>query len=159
MANSLASEEAEKIINKYADMIYRIAFQNLKNRADAEDIFQDVCIALITKNPPSDSEEHLKRWLIRVTVNKCCNVHKSVWKTRVEPIDEHLDLPSKEEKEVMEEIWELPKKYRNVIYLYYYESYTIPEIAEILGKSQNTVSSRLTRARKKLRTILTDSKE
>lgn len=156
MSNSLGTEEAERIVRKYADMIYRIAFQNFKNREDAEDIFQEVCVTLITKNPPTESEEHLKRWIIRVTVNKCKNVHKSVWRTRVEPIDDHLDLPSKEEELVMAELWQLPQKYRNVIYLYYYESYTIPEIAEILGKSQNTISSQLDRARKKLKKILTE---
>ncbi len=149
--------KAEQAILNYADMIYRIAFQNLKNRADAEDIFQEVCIAIITKNPPFDDEMHLKHWIIRTTINKCKNFHKSPWQSRTESINEHLELFAPEQKTVMEEIWQLPENQRIVIYLYYYESYTIAEIAEILKKNKNTISSWLSRGRKKLKNILTES--
>ena len=158
MLNQVGTEKkAEQAIVNYADMIYRIAFQNLKNRADAEDIFQDVCLAIITKNPPFEEESHLKHWIIRTTINKCKNFHKSPWQSRMESIDDHLDLFAPEKRDVMVEIWQLPKNYRNAIYLYYYESYTIAEIAQIMEKNPNTVSSWLTRAKKKLRNILTES--
>lgn len=147
-------EQAEQIIRQYADMIYRIAFQNLKNPADAEDIFQEVCLALLTKNAPLYDENHIKNWLIRVTINKCSNFHKSVWQSRTESISNHTELIAPETSALMDELNALPKHYRNVIYLYYYEDYTIPEIAEILGKSKNTINSQLQRARKKLKKIL-----
>ncbi len=149
-------QTTENIIRQYADMIYRIAYQNLKSQSDAEDIFQEVCLALLTKNVPSDDEKHLKHWLIRVTINKCYNFHKSFWQSRTEPIEDHTGLAAPEHSTVMDEVFQLPREYRNVIYLYYYESYTIAEIAEILHKSPNTISSQLQRARKKLGKILSE---
>ncbi len=154
MNHQIGTDEAEKIIREYADMIFRIALHNVKNAADAEDIFQEVCIALITKNPPVENKEYLRRWLIRVTINKCNSFHRLFWQKNTESIEEHTELESPHQKEVMEELWQLPKNDRNIIYLYYYESYTIAEIAEILKKNPNTVSSVLQRARKKLRKIL-----
>ncbi len=148
------TEKAEKIVRRYADMIYRIALHNLKNPTDADDIFQEVCMALLTKNAPLDDAVHIKNWLIRVTINKCSNFSKSLWQSRTESIDEHTELTAPETKFVMEELDKLPVNYRNIIYLYYYEEYTVPEIAEILSKSKNTINSQLQRARKKLRKIL-----
>lgn len=157
MSSTYGTEnKIEQTILNYADMIYRIAFQNLKNKSDAEDIFQDVCIALITKKPPLDNEAHLKNWLIRVTINKCKNFHKLAWRKRTEPLDEHTDMFTPEHNDIMEEIFKLPKNYRTAIYLHYYESCTIAEIAEIMDKNPNTVSSWLTRARKQLKNILSE---
>ncbi len=156
MTKDLGTEQAEQIIKKYADMIYRIALHNLKNTADAEDILQEVCVALITKNPPTDDEQHLKYWLIRVTVNKCSGFRRLIWNSKRENIEDYTHLEAPQQQSVMEEIRQLPKNYRNIIYLYYYESYTIAEIAEILHKNPNTVSSSLQRARKKLKDILTE---
>ena len=148
--------KAEEIVREHADMIYRIALQNVKNPDDASDIFQEVCLSLLTKNAPLSDDVHIKNWLIRVTINKCKNFRKSLWQNKIEPIENHLELASHQGESVMEEIYSLPKNYRNVIYLYYYEEYTIGEIASILGKSQNTVNSQLQRARKKLKKILED---
>ncbi len=150
------TENAESIIRKYSDMIYRIAVHNLKNTADAEDIMQEVCIELLTKFPGNRDDEYIKAWLIRVTINKCNSFRRLVWQKRRESLDDHTELEAPEHIGIMEEIRQLPKDYRNIIYLYYYESYTIAEIAEILGKNPNTVSSYLQRARKKLKTILTE---
>ena len=159
MKNYFGTEEAEQTIKKYANLIYRIALHNVKNTIDAEDIFQEVCVALITKKVPVDNEEHLKHWLIRVTINKCNGFHRSVWQNRRECLDDYAYLEAPEQKQVMEELWQLPKNYRNVIYLYYYEEYTIKEIAQILGKKVNTVSSHLQRARKKLKNILIEEEQ
>lgn len=148
--------KAEEIVREHADMIYRIALQNVKNPEDASDIFQEVCLSLLTKNAPLSDDVHIKNWLIRVTINKCKNFRKSLWQNKIEPIENHLELASHQGESVMEEIYSLPKNYLNVIYLYYYEEYTIGEIASILGKSQNTVNSQLQRARKKLKKTLED---
>ncbi len=152
--NMSDTDKAEEIIRKYADMIYRVAYQNVQNKADADDIFGDVCVIVLTKSPPQDSEEHLRRWLITVTINRCRNVRKSFWRSRVDSLDDHAELTSSEQREVMAELQRLPENYRNVVYLYYYEEYTIAEIGEILCKSPNTVATWLRRAREKLKAIL-----
>lgn len=146
--------QAEKIIKQYADMIYRIAMHNLKNPADAEDIFQDVCLTLLTKNAPLFDDVHIKNWLVRVTINKCKNFMKSHWQSKTEALDLSRENSNETQNLIPELVYSLPKKYRNIIYLYYYEEYTVPEIAEILGENKNTVNSRLQRARKKLKEIL-----
>ena len=152
--NMSDTDKAEEIIRKYSDMIYRVAYQNVQNKADADDIFGDVCVIVLTKSPPQDSEEHLRRWLITVTINRCRNVRKSFWRSRVDSLDDHAELTSSEQREVMAELQRLPENYRNVVYLYYYEEYTIAEIGEILCKSPNTVATWLRRAREKLKAIL-----
>ncbi len=144
----------EQTIRTYADMIYRIAYQNTGSYDDAEDILQEVSIALVTKNAPLHDEEYLKRWLIRVTINKCRDLYRHQQRNKTESLEDHLDTPATAKKEVWEELFRLPEKQRTVLYLYYYESFTLQEIADLLKKSINTVSSDLQRARKKLKTIL-----
>lgn len=155
----IGTEEAESIIRQYSDMIYRIAVHNVGSVADAEDIMQDVCIELLTKCPVQRDEDHLKAWLIRVTINKCRSFHRLAWNRRRESLEDHTDLEAPEHTDIMEEIRRLPRDCRNIIYLYYYESYTIAEIAKILRKNPNTVSSTLQRARKKLKQMLIEGDE
>lgn len=155
----IGTEKAEQIIKRYSDMIYRVAVHNIGNIADAEDIMQDVCIELLTKAPTQEDSEHLKAWLIRVTINKCKSFRRLAWFRRRESLEDYTHLEAPEHIGIMEEIWQLPNDYRNIIYLYYYESYTIKEIANILNKKPNTVSSYLQRARKKLKTLLTKGED
>ncbi|MBQ7965278.1 MAG: sigma-70 family RNA polymerase sigma factor [Ruminococcus sp.] len=151
-----AKMQAERVIRQYADMIFRIALQNLKNKADAEDILQDVSLALLTKNAPLYDESHIKSWLIRVTLNKCKNFHKSAHRTKTEPLSDYVELCAKEDQRLLEDVMGLPKNYRNTLYLFYYEGYSIDEIAKLLNKKPSTVGSWLHRARKKLKTIILD---
>lgn len=154
---SIGTERTEQLIREHADMIYRIALHNVSNPSDAEDIMQDVALALLTKCPDDLDEIAVKHWLIRVTINKCRSFHRQFWQRKRESIDDHLELEAPgEDRGVMEEVMELPKKERNIIYLFYYEQYSIKEIAEILRMNANTVSSHLQRARKKLKQILTE---
>ena len=146
--------QAEKIIRQYADMIYRIALNNLKNTSDAEDIFQEVCLSLLTKNAPLFDDVHIKNWLIRVTINKCKNFSKSHWQSKTEGLNISAENSEIIGNPIPELVYSLPQKYRNIVYLYYYEEYTVPEIAEILGENKNTINSKLQRARKKLKEIL-----
>ncbi len=148
-------EKAEQIVRQHADMIYRIALQNLKNPDDASDIFQEVCLSLLTKNAPLFDDVHIKHWLIRVTINKCKNFKKSLWQQKTEPLNPDFEGGAETQGiDAFELLYTLPKSYRNIIYLYYFEDYTVPEIAEILGENKNTVNSKLQRSRKKLRKIL-----
>ena len=141
-------------VEKYSDMVLRIAYQNLKNKADSEDVVQNVFIKLI-KEPKFKDESHMKAWLIRVTINLCKDFNKIAWYRRAESLSDELMIPfTKEEQGVLEEVFKLSKNYRNVIYLYYFEGYSIKEIANILNKSENTISSQLSRAREVLKNIL-----
>lgn len=148
--------QAEKIIREYADMIFRIALQNLKSKADAEDILQDVSLALLTKDAPLYDEVHIKPWIIRVTINKCKNHHKAYFNVKTEPLSDHLNLCEEENMNLLGDIFSLPKNYRNALYLFYYEGYSIDEIAKIMDKKPSTVGSWLFRARNKLKNIILD---
>ncbi len=143
-----------KIVDKYADMIFRIAYQNLNNKQDAEDIMQEVFLSLLKTDTQFEDFNHIKAWLIKVTVNKCIDVKKSFFRQKTVPLEEEIAFYNQKEQDLLAELNKLPDDYRNIIYLYYYESYTIAEIAKILGKKQNTVNSKLQRGRKKLKIIL-----
>jgi len=146
----------EQIIRKYADMIFRIAYNNLGNIPDAEDILQEVSIALVTSDAPNFDEEHLRFWLCRVTLNKCRNHRKSLLRHRTEPLTEDIPYVQNKDKGIIEELRKLPEKYRTVLFLYYYEEMTIEQIAKVLKKSPNTIGSQLRRGREALRKLLTD---
>lgn len=144
----------EDIVEKYSDMILRIAYQNLKNKTGAEDILQEVFVKLISvKNRPL-GEEHLKAWLIRVTVNLCKNYWKAAWIRKTVPLEENWLQISENNITLWEELWSLPAKYRNTLYLYYYEGYTVPEISVILQIPLNTAYTHLQRAKEKLKVII-----
>lgn len=144
----------EKTIRRYADMIYRTAYQYTGNFSDAEDILQDVSFALVTKNPPLDDETYLKHWLLRVTINKCKNLYKKKKFFQWQELKEDSAIYEPELPYVKEELFKLEPKYRTVLYLYYYEEYSIEEISKILKVSFNTVGSQLRRGREKLKKIL-----
>ena len=143
-----------EIVEKYADMIYRIAYQKVLNRYDAEDIVQDVFVKLLSNKSYFRDEEHMKAWLIRVTINLCINYNKSLARQKTVSV-EQLDIPfTQQETGILEELYLLPEDERNILYLYYYEGYKIREIAKILRQKQNTINSKLTRARNKLKKIM-----
>ncbi len=148
----------QEVVEKYSDMIFRISYQNCFNKSDSEDIVQEVFIKLLHNISKIDTEEHLRAWLIRVTINQSKDYNKSSWYKKVEAIDENQAKSYfvEDDIEIIHEISKLKPKYRNVIYLYYYEGYKLNEIADILKMSINTVSSNLTRARKQLKNILED---
>ena len=141
---------------KYGNTVLRAAFAISGSYAEAEDIVQDVFLSLHTKPRSFNDDEHLKAWLLRVTINKCRNLKKSfrISHTRFfeESEEEHIsEEESSDTSDARQAVEALPQKYRCVIYLYYYEGYNTREIGELLGKSDNTVSSLLNRGRKKLR--------
>lgn len=135
-------------LTKYGDMVRRICFMYLKNQTDLEDIFQEVFLKLLQHNDKFDNEEHKKAWLIRVTVNQCKDFHKSFFRKNVCSIED-MDIPfeDEQESEVIREVLSLPVKYKDVVYLFYYEGYTVPEISNILGVKENTIYSHLHRAK------------
>lgn len=153
-----SEEDANRAIERYADMVQRICMVHLKNESDTEDIFQTVFLKYVLRSAPFASEEHEKAWLIRVTVNACRDLLKSFFRSRVVPLDQGADGaapgPDAEYREILEAVQALPPRYRDVVYLHYYEGYTAVEISRILRKNVNTVYSLLTRAREMLKKTL-----
>ena len=152
--NTLNIDEVE---NKYADMVYRIAVTQMKNTHDAQDIFQEVFLRLVKHMDTIESEEHLKAWLIRVTLNCSKTNLTSAWRRHTQSIEEQTEefsFETEEQLDLYEHLQKLPKKYRTVLYLFYYEEMSIKEICEVTGQKEPTVKSELSRARTMLRTEL-----
>ena len=152
-----SEEEAARAIERYGDMVRRLCLVHLKNPADTEDIFQNVFLKYVLSPVVFESPEHEKAWLIRVTINACKDLVKSFFRSRTVPLEELLEQPaplSEEHREVLEAVLALPPKYRDAVYLHYYEGYTAAEIGKLLGKNTNTVYTLLTRAREQLRKTL-----
>lgn len=152
--------------NQYMDMIFRLAFNYLKNASDAEDVTQDVLLKLYQTDRDFESEEHLRNWLIRVTSNECKNLFRSFWWKRVSLGEtaeqengsgEHFSPPDTDEAgDLLSAVMRLPAKYRVVLYLYYYEGYDTRDIAGLLELPPGTVRTRLSRGREKLRKYWTE---
>lgn len=154
---------AEELIERYADMVYRLALTEVKNKTDAEDIFQEVFIRLVKNLHKLDSEEHAKAWLIRVTIN-CTRKHfASYWNRNIDFMSEDADMGRESEElanllngesPVLEAVCRLPEKYRIVVHLFYFEDFSVANISKILKTTENTIKSQLHRARKLLKEML-----
>lgn len=152
--------DTEDIVARYGNMVYRLAFANLRSKPCAEDVFQEVFLRYMKKAPAFESEEHRRAWLIRVTVNCCRNITGSAWYRRTVPLDDH-DLPWElpEEWALEEQLRKLPAHYRAVLHLFYYEDLPVDEIARLLKRKPSTVRTQLTRARKLLEHQLREEHE
>ena len=148
----MEDKEARRLVESYSDMIFRISTNYLRKTSEAEDVCQTVFLKYITSAPVFDSPEHEKAWVIRTTINVCRDELKSAFFRRTTGFDELMDIKAPEDPDrwIMEEIMKLPLNYRVSIYLYYYEGYSIKEIASILQKTELSVRTLLSRARKKL---------
>jgi len=147
-------QEVNKAIERYSDTVCRLCMIHLKNHADTEDIFQTVFLKYVLSSVVFENEEHEKAWFIRVTMNACKDLLKSFFRSHAVSIDEVIEQPAAlppDNREVLEAVLSLPQKYRDVVYLHYYEEYTAPQISRILGKNVNAVYTLLTRARQMLR--------
>lgn len=148
-----SEQEVNRAIEKYADTVRRLCMIHLKNHADTEDIFQIVFLKYVLSSVSFENEEHEKAWLIRVTINSCKDLLKSFFCSRTIPLEAVMEQPAElppDNREVLEAVLSLPQKYRDVVYLHYYEEYTAPQISRILGKKVNTVYTLLTRSRQML---------
>ncbi len=146
--------EANRAVTLYADMVRRICFMYLKNYQDVEDVFQEVFLKYILYEKTFESDAHEKAWLIRVAINACKDILRSPFHKKVCSIED-IDLEpfyiQETEGELLSCIFCLPSKYRDVLYLFYYEGYSAVEIAEIMHKKVNTIYTWLDRARKALK--------
>lgn len=149
-----SEEDLSRVMEAYADMVRRICFLHLKNKHDTEDVFQNVYLKYLLYDKPFESREHEKAWFARVAINACTDHLRYAVRRKWVPLDmieEEREVLDDMSSEVLEAVLSLPEKYRNVIYLHYYEDYPAVEIARILGKKENTVYSWLSRARELLR--------
>ena len=151
----------EALYEKYANDVLRVSYFYLGDRHQAEDVTQDVFVRLLTSAPDLE-EGHEKPWLLKVALNRCRDIWRAAWVKRVvlgSPAMELAPAPDRmdenlEKQALLESIRRLPTDFRDVILLHYYQGYGIAEIAEMLRVPEGTISSRLSRGRKKLEEIL-----
>ncbi|MCQ2439035.1 MAG: sigma-70 family RNA polymerase sigma factor [Oscillospiraceae bacterium] len=150
------------IAEKYKNSLFSAAFSICRNAADADDVVQDTLIQYHTAVKEFESEEHIRAWLLRVAINKAKNLSLSVFRKAGVPLEDYMDtlvFETPESRGLMEEVLKLPEKYRIVVHLFYYEEYSVREIAEILHTGESNVKVRLSRARKKLKEVLQEAWE
>lgn len=146
--------EVNRAIETYSDTVRRICMIHLKNYADTEDVFQTVFLKYATSSVSFENEQHEKAWFIRVAINACKDLLKSFFRRNTVPLDSVMETPDSlppDNREVLEAVLSLPPKYRDIVYLHYYEGYTAPEISRILKKNVNTIYTNLTRSKNMLR--------
>lgn len=152
----ITNEAFAELAEKYMDTIYRVAYSSLKNADDANDVTQDVLLALYRTDKEFESDEHVKNWLIRAALNRCKMIFRSPWRRR-EDIDDYAETLRFEDGEYHDlfcAVMALEQKYRVPLLLFYYEGYSTREVAALLGLPEKTVSTRLFRAKAKLREFL-----
>ena len=148
------TEYKHYITEKYFDTVYRLALSQTQDTQRAEDVLQEVFLRYIKTDKIFESDEHIKAWLIRVTINCSKSIFLSSWHKKTVPLTEDIPFEMPEEEEVYTVVAKLPRKYRTVIHLFYYEDLSIKEIASYLKIKETTVKSQLHRAREMLREML-----
>lgn len=152
-------EEYTRIFNLFKNDVYRLAFSYTKNYLESDDIVQSVFIKLYKNFDKFEDDICIKKWLTRVTINECKTLFLSAWKRKMFPItekEENIAIDKEKQKDIglIDSLFQLPKKYRIVLFLFYYEDYKIKEIAEILNIKESTIKTRLSRGRTLLKDVL-----
>ena len=157
----MTNAEFEAAVERYADMLFRLAYSYLKNRADAEDVMQETLLKLYLERSGFQSPDHERYWLVRVAVNECRKLLRSPWRRRTAPLEEvgepAFEFETPEQSGLFCQVMALPPKYRAAVYLHYYEGYPVAEIAAAMGANPSTVQTWLMRARGKLKLILQEA--
>lgn len=152
----LTNEQFTRCAQRYIDTVYRVAFNYIKSAADADDVTQNVFLKLLQERKPFENDNHIRNWLIRVTINECKNLVRSRW-WKAESFEDYaasLSFDTPGHSDLFYAVMELPKKYRVPIYLHYYEEYSTQEIAEILKMPKATVCTQLKRGKELLKEAL-----
>ena len=155
----MTDQAYQEAVDRHADAVFRLAYSYLKNRADAEDVMQETLLKLYTQ-PPFETAEHERYWVVRVAVNQCKHLLRSPWRRRTGPLEESaetavFDTPA--QSELFREVMALPSRYRAAVYLHYYEGYSVREVAEAMHANPSTVQTWLMRARGQLRINLKEA--
>lgn len=140
---------------RHSQAVYRVAYTYMKNRYDAEDAVQETFLRMLRAAPEFADGRHELGWLI-LTVSNVCRDMLKARSRRHEPLEDHMDRPAPEPPDgaLLEAVMALPDKYKAAVYLYYYEGYTVEELARMLRRPPNTVKTWLSRARKALKNEL-----
>lgn len=146
--------EAEALVARHAQAVYRLAYARTGSREDAEDVTQETFLRLVRTAPEFADEDHCRAWLLRVAMNCAGDLFRSAWRRHTRPLEEAEQVPAPEEGGVLAAVLALPERYRAPIHLFYYEGLSTAEIAAVLGKSEGAVRTRLSRARTMLRGVL-----
>lgn len=154
--------EARRLVDAYANLILRLSFTYLKSTHDAQDICQGVLMKLIERHEPFQSAEHEKAWVVRSTANACKDLLRNSYRRTAAPLEAAACCQAPEEPEgsvVLDAVMNLDEKYREAIYLHYFEGYSIAEIAAITNRTVSAVGAHLSRGRARLRAVLGDAAE
>ena len=144
----------QQAMDTCGDAVYRLALCRLNSCADAEDVYQEVFLRLLRDDTDFRDTEHLKAWLLRVTLN-CLKSHwRMAWRRHDTPLDDRIPFPEPEDSALDEALRRLTPKYRAAVHLFYYEGYTAEEIARMSGEKPSAIRTRLTRARTQLRELM-----
>ena len=165
---SVTVPSLEELMHAYGNEVLRLAFTYVKDYALAEDMFQEVFIKVNANLTGFRGEASLKTWILRITVNTCKDYLKSAYHKRVGFFDEEDTIPDEkntadaaiekmEAARIRSALCNLPEKYREVLVCLYFEDFSVSQTAQILGISEGTVKSRLSRGRDKLRNYLEES--
>ena len=155
-------QPVQELIERYQKNLYAAAFNICKNQMDAEDVVQETFVQYYTTKKEFESEQHIRAWLLRVAINKAKNLTVTFWKKHkcsLEDYRETLTFPDPQSRDLFEEVMKLSEKYRIVIHLFYYEDYSVREIADILKLSESNVKVRLSRGRAMLKDSLKEEWE
>ena len=149
----LTEQEFHRAAERYLDMVYRIALNYFRHPQDAEDAAQEAMLRLWRADTDFEGEEHLRHFLVRVTLNVCRDFSRSPWRKLTVPLESCREpaFSTPERWELYQAVMALPAKYRLPLYLYYFEGYAVAEVGELLGLNPSTVQTRLARARAKLK--------
>lgn len=156
----MTEEAFARAVEEYGDTLFRVAYSCLRNRSDAQDVMQETLLKFYMEKKPFQSPQHEKRWLIRVAVNESKKLLRSAWRRRSVPLeerDEAVTFDTLAQQALFEEVMALPPKYRLAVYLYYYEFFSVRQIAQALGANPSTVQTWLMRARGLLRESLQEA--
>lgn len=151
-----SDDEIKRAIDLYADTVKKLCMVHLKNEADTEDIFQTVFLKYFQSDIIFENNDHEKAWIIRVTINACKDLLKSFFRSKTVSVENYLNQQLEidttlENRMILEIVLSLPDKYKNIVYLHYYEGYTAVEISRILNKNVNTIYTLLSRSKKILK--------
>ena len=152
---ALTEDRRTRAVERWGDMVYRLALARTASVPDAEDVFQEVFLRYFRHEERLLTDEHRKAWLLRCTVNRCKSLLASPWRKRVVPLETAEEVGVVDDyREVYSAVLSLPEKYRVVIHLHYFEGLSVAETAAALNSTEGTVKSQLSRGRALLRDML-----
>ena len=156
----MTDQRFHEAVELYGDMVFRLAYSYLKNRADAEDVMQETLLKLYVEPKDFESPDHEKHWLLHVAANECKKLLRSPWRRRTDSLDgveEAATFDRPAQSELFRQVMALPPKYRAAVYLHYYEGYSVKEIAILMHALPSTVQTWLFRARGQLKLKLKEA--